>query len=139
MGGVTSKADGEGGEVFPQDAPSIWSHWPGPRGDAGDEDEGGLQLPPCKIISDFGTFDGPMPTGMPGGYLKEIVELPRETKPIVELPKPKEQSPVKIKEQSPKALPATENTEKTEMPETEVHSAGLQELHGKRKSDLVEN
>lgn len=137
MGRVNSKADGE---VFPQDAPSIWSHWPGPRGDE-DADEGQLQLPPCKIISDFGTFDGPMPTGMSTGhsYLKEIVELPRETKPIVELPKPKEQSNVKIKEQSPKALPATEKTEKTEVPETEVHPAGPQELHGKRKSDLVEN
>ena len=129
MGGVNSKADG-----FPQDAPGIWSHVPtdpGYAGYGGYEDD--LQLPPCKIIS---AFDGT-------GYA---------TKEIVEIPKVKEQSPVKtepVKTEPVKMEPVkTEPVKIPESPKTAAQAEtlpvtdgqpGVQELHGRRKSHSMKN
>lgn len=131
MGGVNGK--GKDDEVFPVDVPQFWGHSPIVYGDIRRDEGDELQLPTCQIISDFDK--APVQHAAGHGYSapKSVAE--------VSVPMPKEQLPP-LKQEPPPThsdLPKAETAETAEIPHTDGQSGCVSELHGRRKSDLVQN
>eukprot|EP00438_Fugacium_kawagutii_P003768 Skav207392 [mRNA] locus=scaffold2421:84416:84838:+ [translate_table: standard] len=132
MGGVNSKGAADD-EIFPVDVPQFWGYSPIVYGDIRRDEGDELQLPTCKIISDFDKNPVQHTDGHGYSAQKSVAE--------VSVPMPKEQLPPLKQELPPtqhSALPTAATAETAAIPHTDEQSGCVSELHGRRKSDLAQ-